>query len=107
MFHAHTKEYVMSNQPAVYLLTNRPNGTIYTGVTSDLPKRIWQHKNKVTQAFSSKYNLTLLIYFELFEDMYRAISREKQIKSGSRKSKIKLIESINPDWRDLYPTICD
>ncbi|MEA1889849.1 MAG: GIY-YIG nuclease family protein [Pseudomonadota bacterium] len=96
----------MKKQPAVYLVTNKPEGVLYAGVTSDLPKRIWQHKNKITKGFSEKYNLTRLVYFELFGDMYQAISREKQIKSGSRKTKIKLIESINPDWRDLYPDIC-
>ena len=92
----------MNKSPAVYLLTNKPNGTLYTGVTSDLPKRLWQHKNGITKGFSAKYNLTRLVYFELFEDMYAAISREKQIKAGSRKTKIKLIESINPVWTDLY-----
>ncbi|MEN8206320.1 MAG: GIY-YIG nuclease family protein [Pseudomonadota bacterium] len=97
----------MNRQPAVYLLTNRSNGTLYTGVTRDLPKRIWQHKNKVTKGFSAKYNLTMLVYFEIFEDMYHAISREKQIKAGSRKSKLKLIETFNPGWRDLYPDICN
>jgi putative endonuclease len=96
----------MKKQPAVYLVTNKPEGVLYAGVTSDLPKRIWQHKYKITKGFSEKYNLTRLVYFELFGDMYQAISREKQIKSGSRKTKIKLIESINPEWRDLYPDIC-
>jgi len=96
----------MKKQPAVYLVTNKLDGVLYTGVTSDLPKRIWQHKNKLTKGFSAKYNLTRLVYFELFGDMYQAISREKQIKSGSRKTKLKLIESINPEWRDLYPEIC-
>ena len=95
----------MDRQPAIYLITNRPNGTLYTGVTSNLPQRIWQHKNKITMGFCSKYNLTILVYFELFEDMYQAISREKQIKAGSRKSKIMLIESFNKDWKDLYPDI--
>jgi putative endonuclease len=95
----------MNKIPAVYLLTNKPNGTLYTGVTSDLPGRIWQHKNKITRGFSAKYNLTRLVYFELFEDMYAAICREKQIKAGSRKAKIKLIEGINPVWCDLYPNI--
>ena len=95
----------MNKQPAVYLLTNRSNGTLYTGVTSNLSRRIWQHKNKETKGFSAKYNLTRLVYFELFEDMYQAISREKQIKAGSRKAKIKLIESNNPTWSDLYPDI--
>ncbi|MFQ5644642.1 MAG: GIY-YIG nuclease family protein [Thiogranum sp.] len=97
----------MHKQPAIYLITNRPGGTLYTGVTSDLPRRIWQHRNKITKGFSAQYNLTRLVYFELFEDMYQAISREKQIKSGSRKAKIKLIEGTNPDWKDLYAGICD
>ena len=96
----------MNRQLAVYLLTNRPNGTLYTGVTSNLAKWIWQHRNRITKGFSAKYNLTRLVYFELAEDMYQAISREKQIKAGSRKAKIRLIESANPDWKDLYPDIC-
>ena len=69
-------EYVMNQLPAVYLLTNRPNGTLYTGVTSNLPKRLWQHRDKITKGFTAKYNLTMLVYFELFGDMYQAISRE-------------------------------
>jgi len=96
----------MNRQPAVYLLTNRPHGTLYTGVTSDLPGRIWQHKNRLTQGFSAKYNLTRLVYFELLEDMSQAISREKQIKAVTRKSKVRLIEKTNPSWSDLYPEIC-
>ena len=68
----------MKKQPAVYLLTNKPDGTLYTGVTSDLPKRIWQHKNRVMKGFSTRYNLTRLVYFELFEDMYTAISGENK-----------------------------
>ena len=102
---ATVKEYVMKRQPAVYLLTNKPDGTLYTVVTSDLPKRIWQHRNKTTKGFTARYNLTRLVYFELSEDMYQAITREKQIKAGSRESKIKLIEKTNPNWRDLYPEI--
>jgi putative endonuclease len=96
----------MNRQPAVYLLTNKPGGTLYTGVTSDLPKRLWQHKNKITKGFSAKYNLTSLVYYELYEDMYQAISREKQLKAGSRKAKIKLIEHSNPEWKDLYAEAC-
>jgi len=96
----------MNRQPAVYILTNRFNGTLYTGVTSDLPRRIWQHKQKVTMGFTHKYNLTRLVYFELYGDMYQAISREKQIKAGSRKAKTRLIESINPAWIDIYAEIC-
>jgi len=96
----------MHRQPAVYILTNRAYGTLYTGVTSNLLNRIWQHKNKVICGFSYKYNLTTLVYFELFDDMYHAISREKQIKAGSRKKKIMLIEKTNKDWCDLYEDIC-
>jgi len=92
----------MHRQPAVYLITNRPKGTLYTGVTSDLPGRIWQHKHKLVNGFSAKYNLTRLVYFELYTDMYQAIRREKQIKAGSRQAKIRLIEQLNPGWKDLY-----
>ncbi|MAT64555.1 MAG: endonuclease [Gammaproteobacteria bacterium] len=96
----------MDKQPAVYILTNKPNGTLYTGVTSNLPHRIWQHKQKLVQGFSAKYNLTNLVYFELHTDMYQAITREKQIKAGSRKAKVNLITEANPEWRDLYTDIC-
>jgi len=96
----------MKRRPAVYLLTNKPDGTLYTGVTSDLPRRMWQHKNKVMKGFSARYNLNRLVYFELLEDMYEAISREKQKNAGSRKAKIKLIERNNPEWRDLYSEVC-
>jgi putative endonuclease len=92
--------------PAVYLLTNRPYGTLYTGVTSNLPGRVWQHKNKLVAGFSARYNLTRLVYFEIYEDMYQAISREKQIKAGSRRKKLALIRTKNPQWRDLYDEIC-
>ena len=97
----------MRHQPAIYLLSNKPNGTLYTGVTSDLPKRIWQHRNSITKGFSARYNLTPVVYFELFQDMYQTISREKQIKAGSRAAKIRLVEGMNPGWRDLYEEICD
>ena len=95
----------MNKMPAVYLMGNRPNGTLYTGVTSNLPQRIWQHKNGIPSGFCSKYNLHNLVYFELYEDMYAAITREKQIKAGSSRKKIILIERMNPDWRDLYPEV--
>jgi putative endonuclease len=96
----------MHRQPAIYLLTNKPHGTLYTGVTSNLVKRIWEHKNKVIRGYSARYNLTRLVYFELFDEMYEAISREKQIKAGSRGKKLELIESMNPEWKDLYRDIC-
>ena len=81
---------------------NKRNGTIYTGVTSDLIKRVWEHKNHVVKSFTCKYNVDKLGYYEIFSRIEDAILREKQIKAGSRKSKLKLIESINPDWKDLY-----
>ena len=96
----------MDRQPAVYIVTNRGNTTLYTGVTSNLVKRIWEHKNKVTRGFTSRYRLTRLVYFELVEGMYEAISREKQIKGGSRRKKLLLISRCNPEWRDLYDDIC-
>ncbi len=86
-------------------MANRRHGTIYTGVTADLPKRVWQHKHGLTSGFCKKYNLHRLVYYELMDDMYSAISREKQIKAGPRRKKIALIEQDNPDWRDLYPDI--
>ncbi|UCH41080.1 MAG: GIY-YIG nuclease family protein [Gammaproteobacteria bacterium] len=95
----------MAKTPAIYLMTNKPHGTLYTGVTSDLPKRVWQHKNGISGGFCTKYKLKRLVYFELFEDMYQAISREKQIKAGSRQAKIELINRFNPAWRDLYPDL--
>ncbi len=93
-------------QPAIYLLTNKPFGVLYIGVTSNLPGRIWQHRERLVKGFTSKYNLKMLVYFELFDTMYDAIAREKQLKSGSRQAKIRLVESMNPNWRDLYLEIC-
>jgi putative endonuclease len=89
-------------QPAIYILASGRNGTLYTGVTSDLIARVWQHKNDLVEGFSKKYAVHALVYFELAEDMQSAIAREKQIKAGSRAKKIALIESGNPRWRDLY-----
>ena len=97
----------MPGQPAIYILTNRPRGTLYVGVTNNLARRVWQHKNKLTPGFSCKYNLTQLVYYEVFNDMYSAISREKQLKAGSRCRKLSLIETLNPLWRDLYTDICE
>jgi putative endonuclease len=87
---------------AVYILASRRNGTLYTRVTSDLIGRTWQHKNHVLDGFSNKYQVTMLVYYEWFEEMNAAIEREKQIKAGSRKKKLALIEALNPEWRDLY-----
>ena len=90
---------------AIYILTNHKNGTLYTGVTSNLPKRIYEHKNEITKGFTAKYDCKTLVYFEIFDDMENAIAREKQIKGGSRRKKIDLIKSINPEWNDLYDNI--
>ena len=86
----------------IYMMTNNANTVIYTGVTSDIIKRVYQHKNKLIDGFTKKYGVTKLVYFESCEDIKGAISREKQIKAGSRKKKIYLIESVNKEWRDLY-----
>ncbi len=95
----------MEKQPAVYLLASHRNGTLYAGVTSDLPKRIWQHRNHVVEGFSSKYGVGQLVWFELHESMESAILREKRIKKWNRAWKIDLIEADNPVWRDLWPDI--
>ena len=86
-------------------MTNKHHGTLYTGVTSNLVKRVFEHKNHLTKGFTHKYNLTSLVYFETIDSIVSAIEREKQIKGGSRKAKIALIESTNPYWIDLYPSL--
>ena len=95
----------MNKKGYVYILFNKRNGTLYTGVTSDLPKRIFEHKNKLADSFTKKYEVDKLGYYEVFDNIVTAIEREKQIKAGSRKNKLILIESINPDWKDLYNLI--
>ncbi len=92
-------------QPAVYIVANERNGTLYTGVTSNLPGRAYQHKKGTIEGFTAKYHCTLLVWYELHEAMEQAILREKQIKSGSRKKKLALIEAQNPEWIDLYEAI--
>lgn len=92
--------------PAVYIVTNKRNGTLYTGVTSDLLRRIYEHKNKINlECFTAKYGCNLLVFYEFYESMPEAIKKEKQIKAGSRKDKLKLIEEFNPEWEDLYKYI--
>ncbi len=92
-------------QPCVYILASRRNGTLYTGVTSNLVQRIWQHKKDVVERFTKKYGVHTLVWFDLHETMDSAISREKAIKERQRAWKLKLIESTNPHWRDLYEEI--
>lgn len=92
-------------QPCVYMLASRRNGTLYVGVTSNLVKRIWEHKNNVVKGFTQKYGVHTLVWFELHETMESAISREKAIKEWKRDWKLKLIERQNSAWQDLYPEI--
>jgi len=92
-------------QPAVYIMANHRNGTIYVGVTSDLVQRAWQHREGAIDGFTKKYGCKRLVWFELCGDMEKAILREKQLKSGSRAKKVALIESGNADWSDLFDTI--
>ena len=89
----------------VYIITNKKRGTLYTGVTSNLADRIYKHKNKLTKGFSSRYNLDKLVYYEIFEDIAEAIYRESKIKHFLRQRKIEMIESTNPEWKDLYENI--
>ena len=92
-------------QACVYILSNRPHGTLYVGVTSDLVARVWQHKNKALDGFTKKYGVHQLVWFEQHATMEAAILREKQLKAGSRVKKIALIEVANPEWKDLYDGI--
>lgn len=92
----------MDKQPVVYILASKRNGTLYVGVTSDLIKRVWEHKNDLVEGFTKKYVVHSLAYFEQFGDMPSAITREKQLKKWNRAWKIRLIESQNPAWKDLY-----
>ncbi len=98
----------MAKQPAVYIMASARDGTLYVGVTSDLIRRAWQHREAEKGSavgFAARYECTRLVYFEMLDAMTEAIAREKQIKAGSRARKIALIEKSNPTWRDLYPEI--
>ena len=92
----------MMKRPAVYIMANKPRGTIYTGVTSDLPRRAYEHRQAAVPGFSKQYGCKLLVWYEAHDDMVAAITREKQLKAGSRRRKFALIEATNPTWRDLY-----
>jgi putative endonuclease len=97
----------IEKQPAVYILSSQKHGTLYTGVTSNLVQRIWQHKESLIEGFSKKYGIKNLVYYELHPDMESAILREKRIKKWNRSWKIELIEEMNPEWEDLYSEICE
>ena len=92
----------MNKQPAVYILASKRNGTLYIGVTSDLAKRIWEHKNNMAEGFTKRYGVHRLVWYEVHETMGSAIRREKAIKNWKRIWKINAIELANPQWRDLY-----
>ncbi|MBW8186305.1 GIY-YIG nuclease family protein [Shewanella nanhaiensis] len=89
-------------QPAVYILASKRNGTLYVGVTSDLVKRIWEHKEHLVEGFTKKYSVTQLVHYEITDTMQSAFTREKQLKNWQRQWKINLIEEHNPEWSDLF-----
>ncbi len=95
----------MSRQFYVYMMVNQKNTVIYTGVTNDLKRRAFEHREGLCDGFTKRYRVRKLVYFEIAENPYAAISREKQIKGGSRADKLKLVNDFNPDWRDLYDEI--
>ena len=92
-------------QPCVYIVASKRNGTLYNGVTSDLPLRIFEHRECLIAGFSKKYQCKILVWYEMHETMTDAITREKQIKAGSRAKKLALIESLNPEWIDLFESL--
>ena len=92
-------------QPAVYILASQPNGTLYIGVTTNLSKRVFEHKNHLSEGFSDKYNAEMLVWYELHDSMESAINREKAIKKWNRNWKLRIIEEFNPEWKDLYEDI--
>jgi len=95
----------MDRKYYVYIMTNKNNTCLYTGVTNDLKRRVYEHKEKMTKGFTKKYNINKLVYYEVCDDAYNAITREKQIKAGSRQRKNELVKSMNISWRDLYDEI--
>jgi putative endonuclease len=92
----------MPDQYYVYIMTNSRNTVLYTGVTNDLVRRAWEHRDEQRRGFTARYHCTKLVLYEIFRNAYSAITREKQIKAGSRRRKVELIERENPEWRDLY-----
>ena len=97
-----TKQF---KQYYIYIVTNFENGTLYTGITNDLIRRVYEHREKLVEGFTKKYDLDKLVYYEIYESPEQAILREKQIKGGSRKKKLDLINNFNRDWKDLYEDI--
>ena len=95
----------MTKQSSIYIMTNYNKTTLYIGVTNNLVRRVYEHKHKLVDGFTKRYNLTILVYYEVFDNIENAIIREKQLKAGSRQKKIDLINSLNPSWNDLYNSI--
>ncbi len=95
----------MSKEYYIYLIANKGLNVLYTGVTNNLIRRIYEHKNKLVEGFTEKYNVELLMHYEVYSEISDAIAREKQIKGWARKKKNDLIEQTNPEWKDLYPDI--
>jgi putative endonuclease len=95
----------MPKQYYIYILTNHSHSVLYVGITSDLKRRVYEHKNGSGGVFPRKYRVNQLVYYEVFEDVYEAIKREKQLKAGSRDRKLRLIDGMNPEWADLYEVI--
>jgi putative endonuclease len=95
----------MERQPCVYILASKRNGVLYTGVSSNLLKRVWEHKNDVVEGFTRKYGVHCLVWYEIHESMGSAIQREKTIKNWKRAWKLRVIEEMNPQWQDLYPEL--
>ncbi len=95
----------MDKQYYIYIMTNKRNTVLYTGVTNDLKRRVYEHKEKLAPGFTKKYNITKLVYYEVYEDVEEAILGEKKIKGSSRAKKVALIESMNNQWKDLYDEI--
>ena len=98
----HKKVSKMEKQSFIYIMANQKNGTLYVGVTNDLIRRVYEHKNKLIKGFTEKYDLIKLVYYEIFENIEAAIKREKQLKGGFRQRKLDLINNFNKDWEDLY-----
>ncbi len=92
--------------PCVYILANKPGGTLYIGVTSNIVQRVWQHKNDLVEGFTNRYRVHRLVWYEIHSTMESALNREKALKKWNRKWKVKLIQEENPSWSDLYDDIC-
>jgi len=99
------QESPMQKYYFVYIISNKLHTVLYIGVTSNLPKRVWEHKKKLVEGFTSKYNVSKLVYYEMFQEVEKAIEREKRLKTWKREWKERIINEMNPDWKDLYQSL--